>query len=75
MFYEAMKKMERWGKWSGVENETVWKMKPCGKWSGEENGLMKKIGYTPFYNLVNKLDSLTASTKKAVRKTVTAIRQ
>ena len=53
----------------------MWKMKPCGKWSGEENGLMKKIGYTPFYNQVNKLDSLTASTKKAVRKTVTAIRQ
>ena len=53
----------------------MWKMKPCGKWRGEENGLMKKIGYTPFYSLVNKLDSLTASTKKAVRKTVTAIRQ
>ena len=53
----------------------MWKMKLCGKWSGEENGMMKKIGHNPFYNMVNKLDSLTASTKKAVRKTVTAIRQ
>ena len=53
----------------------MWKMERCGKWSGEENGAVKKIGHNPFYRLVNKLDFLTASTKKAVRKTVTAIRQ
>ena len=50
-------------------------MKRCGKWSGEENGAVKKIEHNPFYGLVNKLDFPTASTKKAVRKTVTAIRQ